>query len=296
MVSGASDGIGFVIARRLAGAGAELVMPVRNPEKGERAADRIRDHVPGAKITTGALDLASLTSVAVFGKQIVGAGRPVHILVNNAGLMNPPSRQTTQDGFEMQFGTNHLGHFALTHALLPVLREGAARVVSQTSVSARNRRGTINWVDPNWESSYEVNRAYTQSKIANGLFGRELDARSRAGNWGITSTLSHPGVSPTNLLAAQPGLGRERDTLSVRAIRLMSRAGVVGTVESAALPALLAATGPESRRGKFFGPKGPGSVGGPPGEQKLWKPLQSMDDARRLWGLSEELTGLRFPA
>ncbi|GAA1394183.1 SDR family oxidoreductase [Pseudonocardia kongjuensis] len=296
VVTGASDGIGAVIARRLAGAGAELIMPVRNPAKGERAAGAIREQVPGARITTGPLDLASLTSVAAFGKQVVDDGRPVHILVNNAGVMNPPSRRTTEDGFEVQFGTNHLGHFALTQALLPVLREGTARVVNQTSISARSGRGTINWDDPNWESGYDVNRAYTQSKIATGLFGRELDARSLAGGWGITSTLSHPGVSPTNLLAAQPGMGRQSDTLGVRAIRVMSRIGLAGTVESAALPALMAATGPESQRGRFFGPTGPGSVGGAPGEQKLWPPLTSMDDARRLWELSEELVGLRYPA
>ncbi|MEQ3549650.1 SDR family oxidoreductase [Pseudonocardia nematodicida] len=296
VVTGASDGIGFNIARRLSAAGAELLMPVRNPTKGERAADRIRGDVPSAKITIRPLDLASLASVAGFAEQVVADGRPIDILVNNAGLMNPPSRQTTQDGFELQFGTNHLGHVALTHGLLPALREGRARVTSQSSVSARSGRGTINWDDPNWERSYDVDKAYTQSKIATGLFGRELDARSRAGGWGITSNLSHPGISPTNLLAAQPGLGRRQDTLGVRAIRLMSRVGLVGTPDSAALPALLAATGPDTRRGRFFGPKGAGGVGGAPGEQKLWPPLQSMDDARRLWDLSEKLVGMRFPA
>ncbi|ANY07224.1 SDR family oxidoreductase [Pseudonocardia sp. HH130630-07] len=294
VVTGASDGIGFVIARRLAEAGAELILPVRNPAKGEHAVGRIRGHVPGATITTRPLDLASLESVAAFAGTVVTEGRPVHILVNNAGLMNPPARHTTRDGFEVQFGTNHLGHVALTHGLLPVLREGRARVTNQSSVSARS--GSINWDDPNWESSYDVGRAYSQSKIATGLFGRELDARSLAGGWGITSTLCHPGVSPTNLLAAQPGLGRSRDTVAVRMIRLMSRIGLVGTVESAALPALLAATGPDSQRGRFFGPGGPGGVGGAPGEQKLWGPLQSTDDAHRLWELSERLLDLQFPA
>ncbi|MEJ8280895.1 SDR family oxidoreductase [Pseudonocardia spirodelae] len=294
VVTGASDGIGAVIARRLAAAGAELVMPVRNPAKGERAAEQIRGRVPGARITTHPLDLASLASVAEFAGRVVADGRPVHVLVNNAGLMNPPTRRTTQDGFELQFGTNHLGHVALTHGLLPVLRAGRARVTSQTSVSAR--RGTINWDDPNWERSYDVNRAYTQSKIATALFGRELDARSRAGGWGITSTVAHPGVSPTNLLAAQPGIGRRRDTLGARMVRLSSRIGLVGTVESAALPALLAVTGPDGRGGRFFGPAGPGGVGGAPAEQEPWPPLRSAEDAARLWELSEGMVGLRFPA
>ncbi|GAB2886250.1 SDR family oxidoreductase [Streptomyces mayteni] len=295
VVTGASDGIGFVIATRLAAAGAEVITPVRNPAKGEQAADRVRGLVPRARISTRALDLASLDSVAALAKQLVGEGRPIHLLVNNAGVMTPPSHQVTTDGFELQFGTNHLGHFALTQGLLPLLREGGARVTHQTSVAAR--RGTINWDDPNWERSYHVRRAYSQSKIAVALFARELDARSLAAGWGITSNLSHPGVSPTNLLSAQPGMGRRKDTPEVRLIRTLSRLGILtGTVDSAALPALLAATGPDAQRGQFYGPKGPGNVGGAPARQELWPPMRDMDEARRVWELSERLVGARFPA
>ncbi|WP_181780819.1 SDR family oxidoreductase [Pseudonocardia pini] len=293
VVTGASDGIGFVVAGRLAAAGAEVIMPVRSIAKGDRAAARIRADVPGARVTTRALDLSSLESVAALADTLVGEGRPVDLLVNNAGVMTPPSRQVTRDGFELQFGTNHLGHFALTLGLLPLLREGKARITHQTSIAAR--RGTINWDDLNWERSYDVARAYSQSKAAVGLFARDLDARSTAGGWGVTSNLAHPGVSPTNLLAAQPGLGRSRDTGAVRAIRLLSRLGVVGTVESAALPALLAATGPDSRGDEFYGPKGLGDVGGAPARQELWGPLRRSDDARRLSEASERLVGLRFP-
>jgi NAD(P)-dependent dehydrogenase (short-subunit alcohol dehydrogenase family) len=294
VVTGASDGIGFVIAGRLARAGAEVIMPVRNPAKGEQAADRIRSLAPGAKISTRSLDLSSLDSVAALTSQLVGEDRPVNILINNAGVMNPPSRQLTGDGFELQFGTNHLGHFALTQGLLPLLRQGRARVTHQTSVAARS--GVINWDDINWESGYDTMKAYAQSKIAVGLFGRELHNRSAAAGWGITSNVSHPGVSPTNLLAAQPGMGRAKDTPSLRMIRLMSHLGVVGTVSSAALPALLAAAGPDSRGGQFFGPKGFGDVGGAPAPRELWAPLRSNDDARRLWEVSERLVGVRFPA
>ncbi|AGZ41259.1 SDR family oxidoreductase [Actinoplanes friuliensis] len=292
VVTGASDGIGLAIATRLAQAGAEVIMPVRNPAKGEKAADRIRGLVPNAQISTRALDLSSLDSVAALTSRLTDEGRAINILVNNAGVMTPPTHQVTQDGFELQFGTNHLGHFALTQGLLSLLKQGAARVTHQTSIAARS--GTINWDDLNWDRSYDANKAYRQSKIAVGLYARELQARSQAGGWGITSNFAHPGVSPTNLLAAQPGLGRPKDTTAVRAIRVLSRLGLTGTVESAALPALLAATGPASTGGLFYGPQGPGKVGGAPAEQELWAPLRSMDDARRLWEASERLVGVRF--
>jgi NAD(P)-dependent dehydrogenase (short-subunit alcohol dehydrogenase family) len=175
LVTGASDGIGFIIASRLAQAGAEVVMPVRNSTKGEQAVDRIRALVPGARVTTRALDLASLDSVTALTKQLVGEGRPINLLINNAGVMQPPSRLTTQDGFELQFGTNHLGHFALTQGLLPLLIEGRARITHQTSIAARS--GAINWDDLNRDRDYDVTKAYRQSKIAVGLFSRELDYR-----------------------------------------------------------------------------------------------------------------------
>jgi NAD(P)-dependent dehydrogenase (short-subunit alcohol dehydrogenase family) len=291
VVTGASDGIGLVIATRLARAGAEVVMPVRSPDKGERAAEQIRRNAPGAEVSTRALDLSSLESVAALVDGLLGEGRPIGILVNNAGVMTPPERRTTRDGFELQFGTNHLGHFALTLGLLPLLRAGEARVTHQTSIAAR--RGAINWDDLNWEAGYDGMRAYVQSKIAVGLFSRELDARSRAGGWGVSSNLSHPGVSPTNLLAAQPALGRTRETGGRRVVRLLSRIGVAGTVESAALPALMAATEAGSRGDAFYGPKR--VVGGAPAEQVLWEPLTDMDDARRLWEESERLVSARFP-
>ncbi|MHA7209035.1 SDR family oxidoreductase [Arthrobacter sp. MDT1-65] len=285
VVTGASDGIGRVIAARLARAGADVVMPVRNPGKGEEAARRIRGQAPGADISTRVLDLSSLASVAGLVATLTAAGRPIDLLVNNAGVMTPPSRRTTEDGFELQFGTNHLGHFALTLGLLPLLRAGRARVTHQTSVAAR--RGRIHWEDLNWEQDYDGMKAYTQSKIAVGLFARELDARSRREGWGVTSNLSHPGVSPTNLLAAQPGLGRSRETGGRRVIRLLSSLGITGTVDSAALPALMAATAPGARGDGFFGPRR--LVGGAPSRQDLWAPLTDPEEARKLWTESERL-------
>jgi len=289
VVTGASDGIGHVIATRLARAGAEVVMPVRTPAKGEEAAAQIRSRAPGAQVSTRVLDLSSLESVAALVDALTTEARPIDILVNNAGVMTPPDRQVTDDGFELQFGTNHLGHFALTLGLLPLLRAGNARVTNQTSIAARS--GAINWDDLNWKAGYDGMKAYSQSKIAVGLFARELDARSREGGWGVTSNLSHPGVSPTNLLAAQPAMGRVRETGGRRVIRLLSRFGITGTVESAALPALVAATDADSRGDRFYGPKR--VVGGAPVELALWSPLTQMDDARRLWETSERLVGAR---
>lgn len=187
-----------------------MLLPVRNPRKGRAAVDRISQAAPGAEVSLHALDLSSLASVAALGDTLREEGRPIHILINNAGVMTPPDRQTTTDGFELQFGTNHLGHFALVAHLLPLLRAGQARVTSQISVAAN--RGDINWQDLNWERSYDGMKAYSQSKIAFGLFGLELDRLSRTHGWGITSNLSHPGIAPTNLLAARPEVGRDTET------------------------------------------------------------------------------------
>jgi len=295
VVTGASDGVGVVLATRLAAAGAEVIMPVRNPRKGEAAIAKIKQRYPEAAVSLRRLDLSSLESVAALGATLVGENRPIDILINNAGVMTPPERQTTADGFELQFGSNHLGHFALVSHLLPLLRAGRARVTSQISVAANQR--SINWDDLNWEKSYSGGGAYSQSKIAFGLFGLELHRRSEAGGWGITSNLAHPGVAPTNLLAARPEVGRAKDTAGVRVIRALSRSGILlGTVESAALPALFAATSPDARGARLYGPSGPGHLGGAPAEQDVYSRLRSLDDAARIWSRSEELTGTSYPA
>jgi NAD(P)-dependent dehydrogenase (short-subunit alcohol dehydrogenase family) len=292
LVTGASDGVGLEIASRLAGAGAEVVMPVRNQAKGAAAAARIRERHPGSDVTLRDLDLSSLASVAALTDKLLADGAPFHLLVNNAGVMTPPERQTTADGFELQLGTNHLGHFALTGGLLPLLRAGRARVVSQTSIAARRAR--VDWDDLQGERHYDGMRVYGQSKLMCALFGLELGRRSAAAGWGVSSTVAHPGVAPTGLLSARPEVGRGQDTREVRIIRWLSARGLlVGTPESAALPAVLAATA-SGADGRFFGPRGPGALGGRPGEQEPWAPLRSTQDAARLWAVSEELTGVRW--
>ncbi|MGQ7296165.1 SDR family oxidoreductase [Quadrisphaera sp. KR29] len=300
VVTGGSDGIGLRIATRLAAAGAQLVLPVRSRTKGEAAAAGIRRSVPGADVVLRDLDLGSLASVAALGEQLRAEGSPVHLLIGNAGVMTPPTRQTTADGHELQLGTNHLGHVALVAHLLPLLRAGRARVVSQISVAAA--RGSVHWDDVDWERSYDGMAAYRSSKIAYGLFALELDRRSRAGGWGLTSVVSHPGVAPTSLLAARPEVGRSADTPQVRVIRWLSARGVlVGTPETAGLPALLAATVPEDAaataadRGVMYGPRGPGRVGGPPAEQPLYPSLRSTTEAARAWEVSQALAGVSLP-
>jgi NAD(P)-dependent dehydrogenase (short-subunit alcohol dehydrogenase family) len=293
VLTGGSDGIGLGLARRLAAAGADLVLPVRSLGKGEAAIADIRSRVPGATVTLHALDLASLASVADFAGALLDEDRPIDVLVNNAGVMTPPERRTTVDGYELQLGTNHLGHFALVARLMPLLRAGRARVTTQVSVAAN--RNEINWADPQWERSYDAFGAYSQSKIAVGLFGLELDRRSTARGWGITSNISHPGVAPTNLLAARPEIGRPEESREIRLIRRLSALGILGTPDTAGLPALLAATSPNAAGGRLYGPRRFRHMSGPPAEQQPFRRLRSLEDAERIWRLSEQLTELSFP-
>ena len=293
LVTGASDGIGLNIAARLARAGAEVVMPVRNEAKGDAAAARIREATPKAVLSVRALDLSSLDSVAGLASQLIADGRPINILINNAGVMTPPTRQATADGFELQFATNHLGHFALSARLLPLLRAGHAHVTTQVSLSANQH--AVNWGDLQWARSYNAFRSYSSSKIALGLFAMELHRRSVADGWGIQSNLSHPGISPTNLLAAQPRIGRPKDTFAVRSIRRLSRLGILfGTPETAALPAVFAAASPDARGGRFYGPKGFNHLSGAPAEEPLYGRLSSPEDGAKIWEVSERLAGVRF--
>lgn len=294
VLTGGSDGMGLVIATRLAAAGADLILPVRNPRKGEAAIATIRKSAPDATVSLRSLELSSLESVAALGDTLRREGDPIHVFIGNAGIMNPPDRQTTKDGFELQFGTNHLGHAALIGHLLPPLRDGNARVTLQLSIAAN--QGAVNWEDPNWERSYDSMGAYSHSKIAFGLFGLELDRRSKAHGWGITANLSHPGVAPTSLLDVRPEIGRTEALPSRRLITTLSRLGIMGTVQSAGLPALMAATTPGDQGGKFYGPNGLLGLGGRPAEQTLYPRLRSPEDAKRMWDLTQQLVRVQLPS
>lgn len=295
LVTGASDGVGLGLAERLAAAGAEVILPVRNPDKGAAALERIRTRVREARVSTRVLDLASLKSVEALAGTLNEEGRPIGILVNNAGVMAPYVRHTTEDGHELQFGTNHLGHMALTGRLLPLLRAGKARVTTVTSSAARG--GRIDWDDPQSEKRYAAVRAYGVSKLANLLFALELDRRSSAGGWGIVSNAAHPGTTLTNLYASGPNLGRTRPAPHAAIVRRLARWGIfVQSPEAGLLPLLYAATNPRARGGHLYGPDGLGEFTGAPKELKVYRSARVEADAARMWQLSERLTGVGFPA
>ena len=293
VITGASDGLGLGLALRLGGAGAELVLPVRNPAKGRAARDRITQAVPGAVVDLPELDLACLASVAALADTLLAGERPIDILINNAGVMTPATRRLTTDGNELQFGTNHLGHFALTARLLPLLRAGQARVTTVTSSAAR--QGKINWADPQSERKYSPVRSYGQSKLANLLFGLELDRRSRSGGWGIVSTVAHPGTTLTNLYASGPNLGREKPAPHQAIMTRLARWGVlVQAVDQGLQPLLYAATSPQAQGGHFYGPDGPGQFTGGPAELPIYRAARDEAAASRLWDLSTRLAHVQF--
>lgn len=292
VVTGASSGVGLGLAARLATDGFELLLPVRDRARGEAAVARIRSESPAARVRLAALDLASLDSVASFAGTV---DRPVDLLINNAGVMAPPTRHTTADGFELQFGTNHLGHFALTARLLPQLRAGRARVTTLTSSAARNAK--LNWDDLQGSQSYSAIKAYGVSKLANLLFALELDRRSRAGNWGIVSNAAHPGTTLTGLYAAGPNLGRDKPGKLEAIMARLAKLGLfVQGVDQGLQPALYAATSGSAQGGRLYGPDGIGQFTGKPTELSLYRPARDAAAAARLWDVSEDLARVSFVA
>jgi NAD(P)-dependent dehydrogenase (short-subunit alcohol dehydrogenase family) len=297
VVTGSNSGLGLGLTRRLSAAGADVVMAIRNRAKGEAAIDQIHATVPDAKLTIKALDLSSLAAVAALGEQLNADGRPIDILINNAGVMTPPERDTTADGFELQFGSNHLGHFALTAQLLPLLRAAkGARVVSLSSLAARY--GRIHFDDPQFEKSYSAQSSYGQSKLAVLMFARELDRRSREAGWGILSNAAHPGLTKTNLQISGPSHGRGRPSMMEQFYKLSWRLTpfLWQEIDEGILPALYAAAAPQAEGGAFYGPRGIyEAAGGGVTAAKVPARARSDADSRRLWELSEHLTGISYP-
>jgi NAD(P)-dependent dehydrogenase (short-subunit alcohol dehydrogenase family) len=287
LITGASGGLGLGLATRLAAAGAEVVLAVRDTGRGRAAQQRIVAEVPDARVAVRELDLASLASIEVLTEELTGAGRPLHLLINNAGVMAPATRHTTADGFELQFGTNHLGHFALTTALLPVLRAGRARVTTVTSSAARQAR--LDLADPQSERAYAAVGAYGRSKLANLMFALELDRRSRAEGWGIVSNAAHPGTTLTGLYAAGPNLGRTRPAPHEAIMTRLARWGIlVHGVEQGLQPILYAAADPHAEGGRLYGPDGIGQFTGGPAELRIYRSARDQDEATRLWSLSAD--------
>jgi NAD(P)-dependent dehydrogenase (short-subunit alcohol dehydrogenase family) len=283
-----TGGLGYEDALALARAGAEVIIAGRNPQKGAEAVAKIRADVPSAAIEFEALDLADLTSVKAFAERVSRRRDKVHLLVNNAGVMVPPKRQLTRDGYELQFGTNYLGHFALTAHLMPLLKKGKARVVTLSSIAAR--QGKIDFGNLAAEASYVPMTAYSQSKLACLMYAFELQRKSEAGNWGITSIAAHPGVARTDLLHNAPGRGSLMGNLRSLLWFLFQPAA------QGALPTLYAATAPEAQPGAYYGPHALSETRGYPKLAKV--PPQALDRqvTAGLWTRSEELTGVSFAA
>ena len=288
VVTGANSGIGLVAARELAGSGARVVMAVRDTARGERAAQSARSAVPGVDIETMELDLADLASVRAFAVAFAERHHGLDLLINNAGVMALPHRRTA-DGFEMQLGTNHLGHFALTGLLLPrLVARPEPRVVTVSSVA--HKRGKINFDDLQSERRYQKWMAYGQSKLANLMFALELGRRAGAAGLSLRSVAAHPGYAATNLQFAGPRM--QGSKLNETLMTLAS--GVAQSDERGALPTLYAATVPDLPSGSYVGPDGPLEMLGYP---QLVSPngrARDRETARRLWEVSEDLTGVHY--
>jgi NAD(P)-dependent dehydrogenase (short-subunit alcohol dehydrogenase family) len=292
IVTGANSGLGFVTAAQLAAHGAAVTLAVRDAGRGAAAVERMRGRLPDAELNVRVLDLASLDSIARFAADFsAGAGR-LDLLVNNAGVMNLPRRETA-DGFEMQFGTNHLGHFALTGRLLPLLLASSdARVVTLSSTV--HRIGKMNFDDPMGTRRYRPWPAYGQSKLANLLFTGELQRRAVAAKVPLRAMAAHPGFALTNLQTAGPAMrGAKTTTRRARLMATLTREFAQPAVWGA-LPTLYAATVPGLAGNSFVGPEGFGQQHGHPIPVTRSKRAQNTDDARRLWTESERLTGVSY--
>lgn len=287
LVTGANSGLGFHTALQLARCGAHVVLACRNPEKGRAAVGRIKTQHPAADVELAELDLASLASVRAAADAY--GDRPLDLLVNNAGVMATP-RRTTADGFELQLGTNHLGHFALTGLLLPrLLATSGSRVV--TVSSGAHKMGRIDVDDLMGERRYERWRAYAQSKLANLLFAFELQRRLDGAGAATISVAAHPGWAATNLQAAGPAMTGNRlmEVAAGAGNRLFAQSDAQG-----ALPQLYAATAPGVRGGTYYGPDGWFEMRGHPKEVQARRQAHDEAMAARLWQVSEELTGVTF--
>jgi NAD(P)-dependent dehydrogenase (short-subunit alcohol dehydrogenase family) len=291
LVTGANSGIGYQAALELARHGAHVLLGCRSVAKGKDALARLLKAAPGASAEVVELDMASLASVRAFAASFAARGKALDILVNNAGVMALPKRELTVDGFERQFGTNHLGHFALTGLLLPkLLAAHAPRVVTVASLA--HRTGKIEWDNLQSEREYKPRPAYNASKLANLMFALELERLSKAAGSKLVSIPVHPGVSKTSIFANS--LSGSKPSLAVRLIVPVAEL-VMQSDAAGALPTLYAATSPDAKGGEYIGPDGFMAIKGSPTVEQP-RP-QALDEAtaKKLWTVSEELTGVVYP-
>ena len=289
IVTGANTGLGFETAAALAGAGATVVLACRDTAKADDARALIDAQGGPGRVEVLALDLGDLSAIADAATETRARFPSVDLLVNNAGVMIPP-RTTTTDGFELQLGTNHLGHFAYTGQVLEtLLATPGSRIVTVSSLA--HQQGRMHWDDLDWERSYDRMAAYSQSKLANLLFTFELDRRLTAAGAGTVALAAHPGLSSTDLARYLPGA-------TVPGLRQLAGA-IVGMVFNSAadgaLATLRAATDPEAAGSQFYGPSGPREVRGRPVLVMPRAHAVDAADMARLWTISEERTGVRYP-
>ncbi|MFB5676908.1 SDR family oxidoreductase [Paenibacillus terreus] len=283
-----TGGLGYETALELAKNEAEVILAGRDKAKGAEGVKKIRNSVSSANIQFEELDLASLASVQAFAERMNKDRQSLDLLINNAGVMTPPTRKTTKDGFELQLGTNYLGHFALTAHLMPLLRKGQKpRVIHLSSVAHRN--GAIHFDDLQFERHYDAMKAYAQSKIAMIMFALELQRRSDASGWGLLSIPVHPGVSRTDLLLN--GAGPNSPAGITR--RLLGPI-LFQPAAQGALPTLYAATSPNAKGGTYYGPGGFSELRGLPQPGKIAPQALDTSVASRLWEVSKQLTDVDF--
>lgn len=287
VVTGATGGLGLEVAAAMVQAGHEVVLTGRNPAKGQAALARIAASKPAGKVSFVALDMASLASVRAFAAQQT---EPLGLLVNNAGVMAPDTRQVTADGFELQMGTNYFGHYALTALMLPRLIDGRARVVQVSSLA--HRSATLNFADMQGAKRYRPWAQYGQSKLAMLMFALELDRRARAAGWPIVSVAAHPGWAVTDIIANGPGGGSPglRERAMQGAFRLFGQSAAAG-----ARPILQAALGYGVQGGTYWGPDGRGEIRGPAEPARIMPQAADAVSAARLWERSAQLTGVTWP-